>query len=73
MEAIYLSEIDFQWTTRRYIQEDGTLHDRRFDNLKYYKIILNFKICIFQEIQNDSKLLSAVPWPVYGNTDNILE
>jgi hypothetical protein len=49
MEAIIPSDVDFQRTTRCYIPEDGTLHDRRCDNLKYYKIILNFIVCIFQK------------------------
>jgi hypothetical protein len=41
MEAICSSEtsVDFQWTTRRYIPEDRTLHNHRFENLKLYKIL----------------------------------
>jgi hypothetical protein len=38
VEAMYSSEaaIDFQRTTWRYIPEDSTLHNHRFDNLKSY-------------------------------------
>jgi hypothetical protein len=38
MEAVYYSEtsVDFQRTTRRYIPEDGTLHNHRCKNLKSY-------------------------------------
>jgi hypothetical protein len=38
MEAIYSSEtsVDTQQTTRRYISEDGTLHNHRRENLKSY-------------------------------------
>jgi hypothetical protein len=36
MEAIFSSEtsVDPQQTTRRYIPEDGTLHNHRCENLK---------------------------------------
>jgi hypothetical protein len=36
MEAICSSEmsVDFQWSTRRYILEDSTLHNHRCENLK---------------------------------------
>jgi hypothetical protein len=39
MEAICSSEtsVDTQRTTRRYIPEDGTLHNHRCENLKSYK------------------------------------
>jgi hypothetical protein len=30
------SVADFQWTTRRYIPEYGTLHSNRYENLKSY-------------------------------------
>jgi hypothetical protein len=38
MEAICSSEISvgFQRTTRRYLPEDGTLHNHRCENLKSY-------------------------------------
>jgi hypothetical protein len=38
MEAICSSEtsVDTQRTARRYIQEDGTLHNHRCENLKSY-------------------------------------
>jgi hypothetical protein len=38
IEATCSSEtpVDFQQTTRPYIQEDRTLHNRRFENLKSY-------------------------------------
>jgi hypothetical protein len=38
MEAACSSEkfVDFQLTTRRYILEDGTLHNRRSEILKSY-------------------------------------
>jgi hypothetical protein len=38
MEAIYSSEtiVDFQWTTRRYIPQDRTLHDHVCENVKCY-------------------------------------
>jgi hypothetical protein len=40
MEATNFSEtsVDFQWTTRRYIAEDRTLHNHRCENFKAYKI-----------------------------------
>jgi hypothetical protein len=39
MEAIFFSEtsVDTQRTKRRYITEDGTLHNHRCENLKSYK------------------------------------
>jgi hypothetical protein len=39
MEAIYSSEtpVDFKRTTRRYIPEDGILHNHHCENLKSYK------------------------------------
>jgi hypothetical protein len=39
MDAICSSEtsVDFQRTTRRYIPEDGTLHNHRCENLKSYR------------------------------------
>jgi hypothetical protein len=42
MEAIYFYEtsVDFQQTTRRYIPEDGTLHNHRFENLKSYTLCI---------------------------------
>jgi hypothetical protein len=41
MEAICSSEtsVDTQRTTRRYIPEDGTLHNHRCENLKSYNLI----------------------------------
>jgi hypothetical protein len=41
MEAIYSSEtsVDFQRTTRRYIPEDDTLHNHRYENLKSDTVI----------------------------------
>jgi hypothetical protein len=38
MEAICSSEtsVDFQRATLRYIPEDGTLHNHRYENLKSY-------------------------------------
>jgi hypothetical protein len=40
MEAICSSEtsVDIQRTTRRYIPEDGILHNHRCEKLKSYKI-----------------------------------
>jgi hypothetical protein len=40
MEAICSSEtsVETQQTTRRYIPEDGTLHNHRCDNLKSYML-----------------------------------
>jgi hypothetical protein len=45
MEAICSSEtsFDFQRTTRRYIQEDGTLHNHRCENLKSYYLLTNMQ------------------------------
>jgi hypothetical protein len=42
MEATYSSEmwVDVQRTTRRYIPEDGTLHNHRCGNLKSYLVFL---------------------------------
>jgi hypothetical protein len=34
MEA---TSVDFQWTTRRYIPEDRSLHNHHCDNLRSYK------------------------------------
>jgi hypothetical protein len=41
MEAICSSKklADFQRTSRRYIQEDGTFHNHRCENLKSYKLL----------------------------------
>jgi hypothetical protein len=38
MQAKYFSEmsVDYQLTKRRYITEDGTLHNHRCENLKSY-------------------------------------
>jgi hypothetical protein len=38
MEATCSSEtsVDFELTTRRYIPEDGTIHNHRRENLKSY-------------------------------------
>jgi hypothetical protein len=38
MEVIFSSEtsVDSQRTTRRYITEDGTIHNHRCENLKSY-------------------------------------
>jgi hypothetical protein len=30
--------VDSLWTTQRYIPEDGTLHNHRWENLKSYKV-----------------------------------
>jgi hypothetical protein len=40
MEAIFSSEtsVDFQRTTRRYIPEDGTLHNHRCENLNFFYV-----------------------------------
>jgi hypothetical protein len=45
-EAICSSEmsVDFQWTTRRYIPEDGTLHNHRCENLESY---MNMELFIY--------------------------
>jgi hypothetical protein len=42
METTRFSEtsVDFQRTTRRYIPEDRTLHDRRCGNLELYTLQL---------------------------------
>jgi hypothetical protein len=32
----YETSVDSQWTTLRYIPEDGTLHNHRCENLKFY-------------------------------------
>jgi hypothetical protein len=34
----YETSVDFQRTTRRYIPEDGTLHNHRCENLKSYEL-----------------------------------
>jgi hypothetical protein len=39
-------------------------------NRSFYSIIPK---CVNFKIQDDSKLLSGFPWPIYGNPDNILE
>jgi hypothetical protein len=43
---MYSSETPFdtQRTTRRYIPEDSTLHNHRFENLKSYNIILIYQM-----------------------------
>jgi hypothetical protein len=45
MEVTCSSEtsVDTQRTTRRYIPEDGTLHNHRCENLKSYIILSGFK------------------------------
>jgi hypothetical protein len=42
MEAICSSEtsVEFQRTTRRYIPDDGTLHNHRCENLESYMLEL---------------------------------
>jgi hypothetical protein len=41
MEAICISEtsVNTQRTTRRYIPEDGTLHNQRCESLKSYMVL----------------------------------
>jgi hypothetical protein len=45
MEEIYISEMSivFQRTTRRYVPEDSTLHNRVCENLKSCKNIQFFR------------------------------
>jgi hypothetical protein len=47
MEAICPSEtlVDFRRTTRRYIPEDGTLHNHHCENLKSYIIMIAVLVC----------------------------
>jgi hypothetical protein len=42
MEAKYLSEslVDFRYNTRRYLQEDRTLHNHLYKNLKSYRPVI---------------------------------
>jgi hypothetical protein len=51
------TSVDFQRNTRRYIPEDGTLHDHRCENLKSYKqsVTLNAKL------ENLSEEAGAMP------------
>jgi hypothetical protein len=62
MEAICSSEtsVHFQRTTRRYIPEDGTLHNHRCENLKSYIMFacfsdtshrLDAQVCVDQGIR----------------------
>jgi hypothetical protein len=48
MEALCSSETsaDAQRTTRRYIPEDGTLHNKRCENLKSYTALHHFLLFI---------------------------
>jgi hypothetical protein len=63
MVVIYSSEmlVDFQWTTRRYIPEDNILHNHRCENLKSYKIEVNYtlKILILLNYKNTTALKSS--------------
>jgi hypothetical protein len=38
----HVSPVETQWTTRRYIPEDGTLRNHCCENLKFYTIRLEF-------------------------------
>jgi hypothetical protein len=41
MEALcsFETSVDTQRTTLRYIPEDGTIHNHRFENLKFYSLV----------------------------------
>jgi hypothetical protein len=56
VEAICSSEtsVDTQWTTQRYIPEDGTLHNHCCENLKSYKadLLKDFTI-IYQKVEEE--------------------
>jgi hypothetical protein len=51
MEAICSSEtsVGFQRNTRRYIPEDGTLHNHRCENLKSYTGIYTIRYTVMLE------------------------
>jgi hypothetical protein len=64
MEAICSSEtsVDSQRTTRRYISEDGTLHNHRCDNLRSY----DFKYVSKQQTDWSMETkISKVSWYLY--------
>jgi hypothetical protein len=42
------TSVDFQWTTRRYIPEEKTLHNHWRENLKSYKKNSSIQTLIFQ-------------------------
>jgi hypothetical protein len=52
MEAKFSPEtsVDFQGTTRRYILECRTLHNRRCENLKSYNAILYWSLYLYEYI-----------------------
>jgi hypothetical protein len=70
MEATYSSEMsaDFQRTTRRYIPEDGTPHNRPSGNTKFYIRIryITQKMSILTQKAN-SKQLSVILIPQEWN------
>jgi hypothetical protein len=47
MKVTYSSEtgIYFHLSTRRYILEHGTIHNRRCENLEFHKISTNYNMC----------------------------
>jgi hypothetical protein len=62
MEAICSSEmsVDIQRTTRRYIPEDGTLHNHRCENLGSYSIAM---FGLSQGNKNITLSLRSIPDP----------
>jgi hypothetical protein len=60
MEPICWSEtsVDTQRTTRRYIPEDGTLHNNRCENLKSYTMFILFIHVLLNEIVSSSDYIT---------------
>jgi hypothetical protein len=50
METIcsFETSVDTQQTTRRYIPEDGTLHNHRCENLRSYNLLLGYFTTLHQ-------------------------
>jgi hypothetical protein len=68
MEAICSSEtsVDTQQATRRYIPEDGTLHNHRCENLKIFRLIfptnILYAFLIFPSMLNKCPISSSLIW-----------
>jgi hypothetical protein len=57
MEATFssITSVDTQRTTRRYIPEDGTLHNHRCENIKSYTVEIYFKVLLRYSPENSQK------------------
>jgi hypothetical protein len=48
MEVTFSSEtsVDFQWTTRRYIPEDRSVHNHRCENGRWYMLLFSHLLAL---------------------------